>query len=201
MQGWLRENCRKGGIAEDSRNSSGIKENYMKDNNNKKEVAKVILVLAVIIVACICGQLFVGCSPRITPPAEIRDSVRVEIRERVVHDTAYVDVPLIKEMNVTRDTSSHLENEYAMSDASISDGTLRHSLETRPHKIAAPVTITVHDTLTVEKKAETIIKEVNVLTKWQGFQIILGRILGGLFLLIIVMLVVRAFFVRRLTNS
>lgn len=173
----------------------------MKDNNNKKEVAKVILVLAVIIVACICGQLFVGCSPRITPPAEIRDSVRVEIHERVVHDTAYVDVPLIKEVNVTRDTSSHLENEYAMSDASISNGTLRHSLETRPHKIAAPVTITVHDTLTVEKKAETIIKEVNVLTKWQGFQIILGRILGGLFLLIIVMLVVRAFFVRRLTNS
>ena len=67
MQGWLRENCRKGGIAEDSRNSFGIKENCMKDNKNKKEVAKVILVLAVIIVACICGQLFVGCSPRITP--------------------------------------------------------------------------------------------------------------------------------------
>ena len=107
----------------------------MKDNNNKKEVAKVILVLAVIIVACICGQLFVGCSPRITPPAEIRDSVRVEIRERVVHDTAYVDVPLIK--------------------------------------------------------------EVNVLTKWQGFQIILGRILGGLFLLIILMLAVRAFLIRK----
>ena len=169
----------------------------MKDNNNKKEVAKVILVLAVIIVACICGQLFVGCSPRITPPAEIRDSVRVEIRERPVHDTAYVDVPLIKEVNVTRDTSSHLENEYAMSDASISNGTLRHSLETRPHKIAAPVTITVHDTLTVEKKAETIIKEVNTLTKWQGFQIILGRILGGLFLLIILMLVARAFLMRR----
>ena len=88
-----------------------------------------------------------------------------------------------------------------MSYASISNQTLRHSLKTRPQKIAAPITITVHDTLTVEKKAETIIKEVNVLTKWQGFQIILGRILGGLFLLIIVMLVVRAFFVRRLTNS
>ena len=108
-----------------------------------------------------------------------------------------MDVPLIKEVNVTRDTSSHLENEYAMSDASISNGTLRHSLETRPHKIAAPVTITVHDTLTVEKKAETIIKEVNTLTKWQGFQIILGRILGGLFLLIILMLVARAFLMRR----
>ena len=129
--------------------------------------------------------------------AEMRDRVRVEIRERPLHDIAYVDVPRIKEVNVIRDTSSPLENEYAMSDASISNGTLRHSLETRPHKIAAPVTITVHDTLTIEKKAETIIKEVNVLTKWQGFQIILGRILGGLFLLIIVMLVVRAFLMRR----
>ena len=167
------------------------------DKKDKKEIVKANATLLAFVLLTILGQLFVGCSPRITPPAEIRDSVRVEIRERVVHDTAYVDVPLIKEVNVTRDTSSHLENEYAMSDASISNGTLRHSLETRPHKIAAPVTITVHDTLTVEKKAETIIKEVNTLTKWQGFQIILGRILGGLFLLIILMLVARAFLMRK----
>ena len=167
------------------------------DKKDKKEIVKANATLLAFVLLAILGQLFVGCSPRITPPAEIRDSVRVEIRERTVHDTAYVDVPLIKEVNVTRDTSSHLENEYAMSDASISNGTLRHSLETRPHKIAAPVTITVHDTLTVEKKAETIIKEVNVLSKWQGFQIILGRILGGLFLLIILMLAARAFLMRK----
>ena len=167
------------------------------DKKDKKEIVKANATLLAFVLLAILGQLFVGCSPRITPPAEIRDSVRVEIRERVVHDTAYVDVPLIKEVNVTRDTSSHLENEYAMSDASISNGTLRHSLETRPHKIAAPVTLIVHDTLTVEKKAETIIKEVNVLTKWQGFQIILGRILGGLFLLIILMLAARAFLMRK----
>ena len=167
------------------------------DKKDKKEIVKANATLLAFVLLAILGQLFVGCSPRITPPAEIRDSVRVEIRERVVHDTAYVDVPLIKEVNVTRDTSSHLENEYAMSDASISNGTLRHSLETRPHKIAAPVTLIVHDTLTVEKKAETIIKEVNVLTKWQGFQIILGRILGGLFLLIILLLVARAFLTRK----
>ena len=167
------------------------------DKKDKKEIVKANATLLAFVLLAILGQLFVGCSPRITPPAEIRDSVRVEIRERTVHDTAYVDVPLIKEVNVTRDTSSHLENEYAMSDASISNGTLRHSLETRPHKIAAPVTITVHDTLTVEKKAETIIKEVNTLTKWQGFQIILGRILGGLFLLIILMLAARAFLMRK----
>ena len=167
------------------------------DKKDKKEIVKANATLLAFVLLAILGQLFVGCSPRITPPAEIRDSVRVEIRERPVHDTAYVDVPLIKEVNVTRDTSSHLENEYAMSDASISNGTLRHSLETRPHKIAAPVTIIVHDTLTVEKKAETIIKEVNTLTKWQGFQIILGRILGGLFLLIILMLAARAFLIRK----
>ena len=167
------------------------------DKKDKKEIVKANATLLAFVLLAILGQLFVGCSPRITPPAEIRDSVRVEIRERPVHDTAYVDVPLIKEVNVTRDTSSHLENEYAMSDASISNGTLRHSLETRPHKIAAPVTLIVHDTLTVEKKAETIIKEVNVLSKWQGFQIILGRILGGLFLLIILMLAARAFLMRK----
>ena len=167
------------------------------DKKDKKEIVKANATLLAFVLLAILGQLFVGCSPRITPPAEIRDSVRVEIRERPVHDTAYVDVPLIKEVNVTRDTSSHLENEYAMSDASISNGTLRHSLETRPHKIAAPVTITVHDTLTVEKKAETIIKEVNVLTKWQGFQIVLGRILGGLVFLVIAAWAVKKFVFKK----
>ena len=74
------------------------------DKKDKKEIVKANATLLAFVLLAILGQLFVGCSPRITPPAEIRDSVRVEIRERTVHDTAYVDVPLIKEVNVTRDT-------------------------------------------------------------------------------------------------
>lgn len=39
------------------------------------------------------------------------------IRDRVIHDTLKVPVPVYVEKNVTPDDSSHLENPYAVSDA------------------------------------------------------------------------------------
>lgn len=154
------------------------------DKKDKKEIIKANAVLLAFVLLAILGQLFVSCSPRILPPAEVKDSVRVEIRERMVHDTAYVEIPVIKEVNMTRDSSSHLENPYATSDAVVENGLLRHTLETRPQKIFVPVEVPVHDTTYVHDKAETIIKEVPAqFTKWQAFQIILGRILGFVLLL------------------
>ena len=88
-------------------------------------------------------------------------------------------MPVIRQVNVTRDTSSHLENDYASSDASIVDGNLRHSLESKSQKILVPVEVVVHDTTVVEKQAQTIIQEVpEQISKWQAFQMILGRIMG-----------------------
>lgn len=120
------------------------------------------------------GAIFLAlcaCSPKILPPViEYRDSVRVEIRERIVHDTVTFEVPVIKEKNVTRDTTSHLENDWAKSDASLIDGFLEHSLETKGRTVYVPVAVPVHDTIYVEKEAvETIItKEVEKpLTLWQ----------------------------------
>ena len=54
----------------------------------------------------------VGCSPRIVEKikVETKDSIRVEINERVVHDTVSVSVPIEIEKVVTRDTTSKLEN-------------------------------------------------------------------------------------------
>lgn len=154
------------------------------DKKDKKETIKANAVLFAFVLLAILGQLFVNCSPRILPPAEVKDSVRVEIRERIVHDTAYVEIPVIKEVNMTRDSSSHLENPYATSDAVVENGLLRHTLETRPQKIFVPVEVPVHDTTYVHDKAETIVKEVPAqFTKWQAFQIILGRILGLVLLL------------------
>lgn len=142
-----------------------------------------------IIVSCLL--FVVGCSPRITPPAEIRDSVRVEIRERIVHDTATLYIEKEVEKVVTRDTSSHLENKYGVSDAVVSEGLLHHSLETKPQYIKVPVTVEVHDTIVVEKQAQTIIQKVNELTKWQSFSMVLGWILGGLILLALILWIVR----------
>lgn len=154
------------------------------DKKDKKEMIKANAILLAFVLLAILGQFFVSCSPRILPPAEVKDSVRVEIRERMVHDTAYVEIPVIKEVNMTRDSSSHLENPYATSDAVVENGLLRHTLQTKPQKLAAPVDVPVSDTVYVHDRGETIIKEVPAqFTKWQAFQIILGRILGIILLL------------------
>lgn len=110
-----------------------------------------------------------ACSPKVLPPViQIRDSVRVEIRDRIVHDTVSFEVPVIIEKNMTRDTTSHLENDWAESDASLVDGFLEHTLKTKGHTVYIPVQVPVHDTLWREKSAqETIItKEVEKPLSW-----------------------------------
>lgn len=108
------------------------------------------------------------------PQVIIRDSVRVEYRDREVHDTAYFEVPVEVEKIVTRDTASRLENKWARSEASVSGGFLSHSLETKPQSVPVPVTVHVTDTLIVEKEAQEVevVKEVEKpLTWWQRFRL------------------------------
>lgn len=115
-----------------------------------------------------------ACSPKVLPPTNYTDSVRVEIRERLVHDTVTFEVPKIIEKVVTRDTASHLENDWAQSDAEVKDGFLWHSLETKPHTVYVPYEVPVHDTTYIEKEAQTITvtKEVEKpLTWWQKARI------------------------------
>lgn len=97
-----------------------------------------------------------ACCPKLYPTTitQTKDSVRVEYRERLVRDTAYIEVPREAERIITRDTSSHLENTYATSDASIQDGLLHHSLETKPQKLAAPVDVPVRDTIYVQTSSD-----------------------------------------------
>lgn len=119
--------------------------------------------------------LMLSCSCSVQKPQVIiRDSVRVEYRDRIVRDTAKVEIPVEVEKIVTRDTSSHLENRLAVSDAVVSGGFLFHSLETRGGVIKVPVEVHVTDTLVVEKEAQEkeVIKEVEKpLTWWQRFRI------------------------------
>lgn len=63
------------------------------------------------------------------------DSVRVEVHTNtiIVPDTVYVEIPAQTAERTTADSTSHLENDYATSDARINpDGTLFHSLATKP---------------------------------------------------------------------
>ena len=110
--------------------------------------------------------------------------------ETVFHtDTVFLEVPRIVEKIVTKDTVSVLENEYAKSEASLSDGLLAHSLETKP--VQQPVEVqtkivyrdsvvftdvVVFETVEVEKE----------LTGWQSFKMKMGGWFLGILIILIV---------------
>ncbi len=115
----------------------------------------------------------------------VTDSTKVEVRvvEKIVRDTAYVELPVIVEKVATLDTASVLENKYAKSEASVSGGVLTHSLATKP--VREPVAVeykeVLRDSIVYRDRIETQTVEVErKLTWWQT----LKMKAGGLFLLI-----------------
>ena len=115
----------------------------------------------------------------------VTDSTKVEVRvvEKIVRDTAYVELPVIVEKVATLDTASVLENKYAKSEASVSGGVLTHSLATKPVKepVAVEYKEVVRDSIVYRDRIETQTVEVErKLTWWQT----LKMKAGGLFLLI-----------------
>ena len=125
--------------------------------------------------------LFSSCrTGRQVVVVEARDSVRVEerVREIKVSDTLFVAVPMQKESTTVRDSTSHLENDYAISDARINpDGSLYHSLETKPRTdtLSREVGVQVRDSIIYREKVVPKIvpveKELNWFTQmriWLG---------------------------------
>ena len=122
---------------------------------------------------------------------ETRDSTRVEVHTitRTVYDTAYIELPIFVERNITKDTTSTLENPYAKSKASIVDGLLSHRLETKPtkHPVQIEKEIVYRDSLIYRDR--TITQRVEVpreLTPWQSFKMKTGGITLTILLLAIV---------------
>jgi hypothetical protein len=75
---------------------------------------------------------------------------------------------------ITKDTLSHLENRWAVSDASVSEGLLSHSLESIPQIVKVPYEVEIHDTTYIEKAQEIVYVEKPVekpLTWWQGLRL------------------------------
>ena len=117
----------------------------------------------------------------VRPMIQPTDSTRVEVRyeTRTVHDTAFVELPVIVERVATLDTLSQLENDYAKSDAIVSAGILSHSLETKPVKLPVKV-----DRVTVYKDSlvyrDRVVKETieieKKLSAWQSFRMLVGSI-------------------------
>ena len=148
-------------------------------------------------------MLFSSCrTGRQVVVVEARDSVRVEerVREIKVTDTLFVEVPGQKESTTVRDSSSHLENDYAVSNARINpDGSLYHSLETkaRTDTLSKELTVQVRDTTIYREKVIPKVVTVEKKLNWfENMRLWIGNVilaLAGLSVLYVIM----KFLIRR----
>ncbi len=117
------------------------------------------------------------------------DSVRVEIRERIVviEDSAKFELPHSFQGVISEVDSSYLENKYSKSVALIdSIGKLHHSLETKPQTIYAPIVShhRVSDTMIfLINRVTNTVKIKEELTAWQLFR------LNGFWVLLLLVLI------------
>ena len=137
----------------------------MEEDRNFERVAAFIAVLALVV------WLLLGCAPCKQLATSTLDSVRVEVIERteLIHDTVYFEIPQVGETTTAQRDSSYLENEYAMSYACINgDGTLTHSLSTRPQlrKITFTKPIIRRDSVIHHNSFRTIEVEVERERSW-----------------------------------
>ncbi len=119
-----------------------------------------------------------GCStqkPTQTPPpvVPIETSTETKIIHTETIDTVFIEIPAQSAERTTPDKFSHLETDYAESDARINaDGTLTPTLANKPHPTPVPVKNTT-DTIFVDRNIEVPVpvevpKEVErQLTIWQ----------------------------------
>ena len=124
-------------------------------------------------------------------PLPSTDSTKVEVRyeTKTVHDTAFVELPVIVERVATLDTASVLENKYAKSAASVSGGVLTHSLETKPVRepVSVEKQIVYRDSLVFRDRVQTVTVEVEKkLTWWQTLKMRLGLVAIVLIVIVVI---------------
>lgn len=146
-----------------------------------------VLMMYGLTVACLLLGLW-GCrtvKKSVEEKESTSDSVRIEYIEKVIKVpvTVYVEVPAELKEKMTRDSTSHLETGFAVSDASMIwiDGVafLRHSLANKPQKIGKT------DSISVVEKEKTVWKTRRVtytktvtlekqLTRWERIRLDYG---------------------------
>lgn len=111
---------------------------------DKKKLNSAIRTVVMIAILLILLFLAFGCKTikkSINEKTDTKDSVRIEYREKVVKVpvTVYVEVPVENVSTTTKDSTSHLETSFAISNASMVwiDGVpfLRHDLKNKAQKI------------------------------------------------------------------
>ena len=138
-----------------------------------------------------------GSIKQVTPTERVVTETRIETVFKT--DTVFLEVPKIVERVVTKDTLSVLENEFAKSAASVSDGLLAHSLETKPVQkpVEVQTKIVYRDSVIIQDRVVTEIQEVEKeLTGWQSFKMKMGGWFLGILIILIVLLIL--YFVKPL---
>lgn len=134
------------------------------------------------VLICAAAFLIVSCGAqrKAIDTEETRDSTRVVVRKERIEtiDTVYVELPRQSETVAVKDTSSHLENDVAVSDASVDAlGFLHHSLKTKPRgrlPVPSKNTKEQRDSIVYRNKYVYIEKPVYVkaeLNAWQKFRL------------------------------
>lgn len=122
-------------------------------------------------------SLMWGCCPcrNLTTETTRQDSTRVEVRTEtiLVPDTVYLEIPAQTAERTTRDSVSHLENDYAVSDARINpDGSLFHDLRTKPQKkpVETDKKVERRDSVVYRDKAVQVKETISVPRELSTFQ-------------------------------
>ena len=147
---------------------------------DKDDVTRCMVVGVITIILLL---ILFGCGARRkAPPSQSevrRDSVYTKVVERTVYkrDTVRINVPQQVSVAKVKDSTSRLENDWAVSTAHVyRDGTLRHSLETKagPRPIETETPIVYRDSIVYRDREvrKTEVREVEKpLGKWQKRQI------------------------------
>lgn len=131
----------------------------------------------ILCLACAVSLLLTACGTQRGAIGQESQDTRIETRyERIfVHDTAYIEIPGQTSEKTVRDSTSRIENEYAVSEARInSDGSLFHSLRTKAQKKPVPVEKVVErkDSIVyVDKEVKAPVTVERKMTAWQTFRL------------------------------
>jgi hypothetical protein len=151
------------------------------------------MVVGVIIITLLL--ILIGCGARrktLPSQSEVRrDSIYTKVAERTVYkrDTVRIHVPQQVAVAQVKDSTSRLENDWAVSTAHVyRDGTLRHTLETkagtRPIETETPIVYRDSIAYRDREVEKEVTKEVEKpLGKWQkrqiaGFWVLAVAVLG-----------------------
>lgn len=138
-----------------------------------------------------------ACCPCRRLATSTADSVRVEtrIRTEYVRDTLFVEVPAESTTQTVTTDYSHLETNFAVSDARIEpDGRLFHSLWNKPQNapVAVNTPVIYRDSIVYrDRTINNIIEMERQLTAWQRFQ------MSGFWALVAVIACIIIFYIKK----